>query len=142
LQRANAFVYGPLRDGAKPTDVDENAFKGLYRQQDLKNVVGDQTAHNHKKTNQGAYALQSFLNRLIYAAKNFPEIGWLEILSKEEGKEVRETCLVYERLERAFQRIRAREFPPDFPSDIKTERSARRKNWPLDSRFETGQIAG
>jgi hypothetical protein len=29
------------------------------------------------------------VDRLIYAAKNFPEIGWLEILPKEEGKEVR-----------------------------------------------------
>ena len=56
---------------------------------------------------------------MIYAAKNFPEMGWLEILPKEEGKEVRETCIVYETLERAFQRIRAGEYPPDFPSDIK-----------------------
>ena len=30
------------------------------------------------------------VDRLIYAAKNFPEMGWLEILPKE-GKEVRET---------------------------------------------------
>jgi hypothetical protein len=28
------------------------------------------------------------VDRLIYAAKNFPEIGWFEILPKEEGKEV------------------------------------------------------
>jgi hypothetical protein len=56
---------------------------------------------------------------LIYAAKNFPEIRWLEILPKEEGKEVRETYIAYESLERAFQRIRAGEYPPDFPSDIK-----------------------
>ena len=59
------------------------------------------------------------VDRLIYAAKNFPEMGWLEILPKEEGKEVRETYIVYETLERAFQRIRAGEYPPDFPSDIK-----------------------
>ena len=59
------------------------------------------------------------VDRLIYAAKNFPEMGWLEILPKEEGKEVRETYIVYESLERAFQRIRGGEYPPDFPSDIK-----------------------
>jgi len=59
------------------------------------------------------------VDRLIYAAKNFPEMGWLEILPKEEGKEVRETYIVYESLERALQRIRAGEYPPDFPSDIK-----------------------
>src|SRR5215472_2657988 len=47
------------------------------------------------------------VDRLIYAAKNFPEMGWLEILPKEEGKEVRETYIVYESLQRAFQRIRA-----------------------------------
>jgi len=46
-------------------------------------------------------------------------MGWLEILPKEEGKEVRETYIVYESLERAFQRIRGGEYPPDFPSDIK-----------------------
>jgi hypothetical protein len=59
------------------------------------------------------------VDRLIYAAKNFPEIRWLEILPKEEGKEVRETYIAYESLERAFQRIRAGEYPPDFRSDIK-----------------------
>jgi len=36
-----------------------------------------------------------------------------EILPKEEGKEVRETYIVYESLERAFLRIRAGEYPPD-----------------------------
>jgi hypothetical protein len=59
------------------------------------------------------------VDRLIYAAKNFAEIGRLEILPKDEGKEVRETYIVYERLERAFQRIRAAEYPPDSPSDTK-----------------------
>ena len=59
------------------------------------------------------------VDRLIYAAKNFPEIGWLEILPKEKGKEVRETYIVYESLERAFQRLRTGEYPPDFPSDVK-----------------------
>jgi hypothetical protein len=64
------------------------------------------------------------VDRLIYAAKNFPEIGWLEILPKEEGKEVRETYIVYESLERAFQRIRAGEYPPDFPSDYQGPKEA------------------
>ena len=41
------------------------------------------------------------------------------IYQRKRGKEVRATCIVYESLERAFQRIRAREYPPDFPSDIK-----------------------
>ena len=59
------------------------------------------------------------VDRLIYAARKFPEMGWLEILPKEEDKERRETYIVYESLERAFQRIRAGEYPPDFPSDIK-----------------------
>src|SRR5260370_28841783 len=65
------------------------------------------------------------VDRLIYAAKNFPEIGWLEILRKEEGKEVRETYIVYESLERAFQRIRAGEYPPDFPSDARYRKERR-----------------
>jgi hypothetical protein len=56
---------------------------------------------------------------LIYAAKDFPEMGWLEILPKEEDKEVRETYIVYEGLERAFQHIRTWEYPLDFPADIK-----------------------
>jgi hypothetical protein len=55
------------------------------------------------------------VDRLVYAAKNFPGTEWLEILPKEEGKEVRETYIVYESLERAFQRIRAGEYPPRFP---------------------------
>jgi hypothetical protein len=62
------------------------------------------------------------VDRLIYAAKNFPEIGWLEILPKDEGKEVRETYIVYECLGQAFQRIRAAEYPPDSPSDTKDRR--------------------
>jgi hypothetical protein len=41
------------------------------------------------------------VDRLIFAAKNFPEMGWLEILPKEAGKEVRETYIVYESFERA-----------------------------------------
>ena len=43
---------------------------------------------------------------MIYAARNFPELGWLEILPPESGKEVRETDIVFESLENAFNRIR------------------------------------
>jgi hypothetical protein len=66
-----------------------------------------------------SFCLRKLVDRLIYAAMNFPEIGWSEILPKEEGKQVRETYIVYESFERAFQRIRAGEYPPDFPSHIK-----------------------
>ncbi len=41
-------------------------------------------------------------------------MGWLKILSKEEGKEVRETYIVYESLERAFQRIRVEQAFEEF----------------------------
>ena len=68
------------------------------------------------------------VDRLIFAAKNFPEMGWLEILPKEAGKEVRETYIVYESLERAFQRIRAGEYPPNFPSDIKDRKKRQGPN--------------
>jgi hypothetical protein len=79
------------------------------------------------------------VDRLIYAAKNFPEIGWLEILPKEEGKEVRETYIVYESLERAFQRIRPGSIRQISRRTSRAERSARRLNWLLDSRIKTGQ---
>jgi len=65
------------------------------------------------------------VDRLIYAAKNFPEMGWLEILPKEESKEVRETYIVYESLERAFQRIRQGNIRRISRRMSKTERSAR-----------------
>ena len=42
-------------------------------------------------------------------------MGWLEILPKEEGKEVRETYIVYESLEQAFQRIRTGGISARFP---------------------------
>ncbi len=41
-------------------------------------------------------------------------MGWLEILPPEPGKEVRETYIVYESLEQAFNRIRAGEYPRRF----------------------------
>jgi hypothetical protein len=79
------------------------------------------------------------VDRLIYAAKNFPEIEWLEILPKEEDKEVRETYIVYEKLGTSFQRIRAGEHPPDFPSDMEDRKKRQALDWPLDSRIKSGQ---
>lgn len=70
------------------------------------------------------------VDRLIYAARNFPELGWLEILPPELGKEVRETDIVYESLENAFNRIRKTgEYPPEMPSDARyrKERKERRQ---------------
>jgi hypothetical protein len=90
----------------------------LYRQQDLKMLLGIKPLTVTKRQAKELLS-PKLVDRLIYAAKNFPEMGWLEILPKEESKEVRETYIVYESLERAFQRIRAGEYPPDFPSDVK-----------------------
>ena len=59
------------------------------------------------------------VDRFIYACRKFPEMGWLEILPPEPGKEARETYIVYESLEKAFNRVRTGEYPPEFPSDIK-----------------------
>ena len=71
------------------------------------------------------------VDRLIYAAKNLPEMQWLEILPKEEGKEVRETYIVYESLERAFERIRNGEYPPEMPSDAAYRKQRELKNLKL-----------
>jgi hypothetical protein len=51
------------------------------------------------------------VERMVYASRNHPEMGWLEILPPEPGKEVRETYIVYESLEQAFNRIRAGGIP-------------------------------
>ena len=59
------------------------------------------------------------VERMLYASRNHPEMGWLEILPPEPGKEVRETYIVYESLEQAFNRIRAGEYPPDMPADAR-----------------------
>ena len=59
------------------------------------------------------------VDRMIYAARNHPELVWLEILPQEPGKACRATYIVYESLERAFKRIRAGEYPPEMPSDAK-----------------------
>jgi len=56
------------------------------------------------------------VERILYALKNHPEMGWLP---PEPGKEVRETYIVYESLERAFSRIRSGEYPPDMPADAR-----------------------
>ena len=87
--------------------VEKGSFK---RAVDVNWRTRSQTLYGYEETSEIAYAA-------LYAAKNFPEIGWLEILPKEEGKEVRETYIVYESLERAFQRIRAGEYPPERASD-------------------------
>jgi hypothetical protein len=69
------------------------------------------------------------VERMLYAHRNHPEMGWLEILPREPGKEVRETYIVYESLERAFSRIRCGEFPPDMPADRRyREKRAKKKN--------------
>jgi hypothetical protein len=51
------------------------------------------------------------VERMLYASRNHPEMGWLEILPPQPGKEVRETYIVYESLEQAFNRIRAGGIP-------------------------------
>ena len=81
-------------------------------------LSGVKHAYDYKEAGQGASVPEACC-RLINAAKKFLEMGWLEILPKEEGKEVQETYIVYESLERAFRRIRAGEYPPDFPSAMK-----------------------
>jgi hypothetical protein len=55
------------------------------------------------------------VDRLIYAAKNFPEMGWFEILPEEEGKEVRETYIVYESLETSVRANSGRGVSAGFP---------------------------
>ena len=69
------------------------------------------------------------VERMLYAHRNHPEMGWLEILPPEPGKEVRETYIVYESLERAFSRIRCGEYPPDMPADARyREKRAKKKS--------------
>jgi hypothetical protein len=57
----------------------------------------------------------SYVDRLVYAATNYPELGWLEILPEAPGRERRETYIVLESLDRAFERIRRGEVPPEQP---------------------------
>ena len=45
----------------------------------------------------------------------YPELGWLEILPGAPGRERRETYIVLESLDRAFERIRRGEVPPEQP---------------------------
>jgi hypothetical protein len=69
------------------------------------------------------------VERMLYAFRNHPEMGWLEILPPEPGKEVRETYIVYESLERAFFRIRSGEYPPEMPADARyREKRAKKKS--------------
>ena len=58
-------------------------------------------------------------------------MGWLEILPPEPGKEARETYIVYESLEAAFQRIRSGEYRPEFPSDVKDRQNRQGKAFKL-----------
>lgn len=67
------------------------------------------------------------VDRLIYAARNHPELGWLEVLPTEPGKAARETYIVYESLERAFDRIRSGEYPPEMPADKKNRQERQAK---------------
>jgi hypothetical protein len=78
-------------------------------------------------TKRQAKALLSskLVDRLIYAAKNFPEMGWLEILPKEEGKEVRETYIVYESLSARSSEFEPESIRQNSRRTSKTERSAR-----------------
>jgi hypothetical protein len=57
----------------------------------------------------------SYVERLIYAANNFPELGWLEILPGTPGRKRRETHIVLESLDQAVRRIRSGEIPPELP---------------------------
>jgi hypothetical protein len=59
------------------------------------------------------------VDRLIYAARNFPEMEWLEILPKEHGKEVRETYIVLRKPGTRVPANEAGEYPPEMPSDAK-----------------------
>lgn len=71
------------------------------------------------------------IDRLIFAARNHPKLGWLEILPTEPGKACRETYIVYASLERAFDRIRAGEYPPEMPSDAVYRRERQLKSLKL-----------
>ena len=52
---------------------------------------------------------------MIYAAVHYPELGWLELLPPLEGGTRRGTNIVVESLDRAFERVRKGELPPNFP---------------------------
>jgi hypothetical protein len=77
------------------------------------------------------------VDRLIYAALNFPELGWLELLPSPHGRKRRDTYIVLTSLEKAFERIRAGGHPPDFPSEIKLQavRAMKRKAAKEPDRF-------
>jgi hypothetical protein len=66
------------------------------------------------------------VDRLIYAAKNFPEIGWLEILPKGEREAVRERTSFMKASNERSSEFEPGEYPPGFPSDVKGPKEAAR----------------
>jgi hypothetical protein len=59
---------------------------------------------------------ETMVKRLRYAAKHYPELGWLKIIEQGSDHQV-DTFSV----ELAYQRILAGERPPLLPSEIKRE---------------------
>jgi hypothetical protein len=72
----------------------------------------------------------SYVERLIYAADNLPELGWLEILPGTPGRKRRETHIVLESLDQAFRRIRNGEIPPELPWAKATPKKVKRNKRP------------
>jgi hypothetical protein len=69
----------------------------------------------------------SYVERLVYAADNFPELRWLEILPTTPGRKRRETHIVLESLDQAFERIRRGEMPPELPWVASTKLNRKRR---------------
>ena len=69
----------------------------------------------------------SYVDRLVYAADNFPELRWLEILPTAPGRKRRETHIVLESLDQAFARIRRGEMPPELPWVASTKLNRKRR---------------
>lgn len=60
----------------------------------------------------------SIVDRLVYAATNFPELGWLEILPETPGRKRRETHIFLASLDQAVERMRHGEMPPELPWNL------------------------
>jgi hypothetical protein len=80
----------------------------------------------------------SYVERLIYAANNFPELGWLEILPGTPGRKRRETHIVLESLDQAFRRIRSGEIPPELPWLAKATPKTKRNKKPAWNKLDPG----
>ena len=105
-----------------------------YTQQDLKKMFSRTKPLSITKKKAKEILPPRLVDRLIYAARNFPELGWLEILPPEPGKEVRETDIVYESLENALNRIRKTgEYPPEMPSDVRYRRERKERRQARES---------